>query len=311
MPDLLTLIIALAAAGFTAALLLALGHLPWRQPARVAVGWVLGVALGFALGCALLGIRPHWPPREDQDRLLLLLLPAVVVVELAALAPLPRWQAWALRALVALAAGRVLLHGTSYITDLTGPGSSAWTPAQTALTLGGLALALLAVWAALAVLAARPAGRSLPLMLALACGAAAVTVMLSGYASGGQLGLPLAAALAGAALAAFCLPASAADLPIGFGVVGLFGLLFIGRYFGTLTPANATLLGLTPLLGWLAELPLIVRIPLRWRTALPVPLDALLLTAAVSQARQQYAAAAGPAPAGREASIDDYRNYGR
>ena len=315
MPDLVTLAVALTAAAITAALFLILCSLPWRQPRPtvVALGWVLGAATGFALGCWLLGVQPHWPPREDQDRLLLLLMPAVVMIEVLAVTALPRWLGWLLRAIAALAAARVLLHGTSYITDLTGPDSSEWTPAQIGLVLGGLGAALLTVWGALAVLTTRPSGKSLPLVLALASGAAAVAIMLSGYATGGQLGLPLAAALAGAALVSFFLPApeAPAEVPIGVGVVGLFGLLLIGRFFGTLTTANAALLGLAPLLGWLPELPVLARMQPMLRAALPVLLAGGLLAFAVSQAKQQYVAAAGPAPAGREATIDDYSNFGR
>src|SRR5207247_6343293 len=101
----------------------------------------------------------------------------------------------------------------SYLADLTGPDTRKWTPAQTWMILGGLAAALAGVWTALTVLARRTApepilspgaeagrmtGRSVLLAVAVASGGAAITVMLSGYATGGEIGLPLAAALVGA-----------------------------------------------------------------------------------------------------------------
>ena len=65
---------------------------------------------------------------------------------------------------------------------------------------------------------------------------AALAVMLSGYASGGQVGLPLAAAILGAAAAAMVLPRTLKVAgPPGVAVVGLFSLLVIGRFFGELT----------------------------------------------------------------------------
>src|SRR5205807_1665424 len=93
--------------------------------------------------------------------------------------------------------------------------------AQAWLVLAGLAAALAGVWAALVALARRtpfpsPApsgadrvtgGRSVPLVLAVACAGAALTVALSGYATGGLLGLPLAAALTGVVAASLALSA--------------------------------------------------------------------------------------------------------
>src|SRR5207244_12038344 len=111
-------------------------------------------------------------------------------------------------------------------------------------------------WALLSRLGRAEAGSAALPALALAAGGAGVTVMLSGYASGGQLGLLLAAALAPAALAAFVFPRSAALRgALGVGVVGLFGLLIVGRYFAGLTSTNAALLFFAPLIGWLPEIP--------------------------------------------------------
>jgi len=259
MGDPVRILVAMAAAALIAAAALLLCAWPWRspRPARAQVGSVLGVGLGFVAGCWWLGWRPHWPPGEDQDRLLLVLLPALVLVELvgAARGGLRR-LAWPLRLVVAAGAARVLLHDSIYLTDLPGPVAREWTPEQTWLILGGLGAALAVVWTALALLVRRAPGRSVPLAVALSCAGAAVTIMLSGSASGGQLGLPLAAAVAGGVVASLVL-GKPPDLNgvLGLSVVGLFALLVAGHFFGSLSAGHAVVLFFGPLLCWLPELP--------------------------------------------------------
>ena len=91
---------------------------------RLSAAWTLAVAIGFALGSYLIGVRPEWPPRDDQDRLLLVVVPAALVVELLAAAPrVPGWLAWLLRCVVAFAALPALLYGTVYLKDIGGAGS--------------------------------------------------------------------------------------------------------------------------------------------------------------------------------------------
>src|SRR5438128_10220025 len=100
MLDPMRIVEALAAAALVAAAALLLCAWPWRTSpaARASAGGVLGVGLGFFLGCWLLEVRPHWPPREDQDRFLLILLPALLAVELlAATLGRCRWLVWLLR----------------------------------------------------------------------------------------------------------------------------------------------------------------------------------------------------------------------
>src|SRR5437879_4972119 len=114
----LPILMALAAAALTAAAVLLLCSWPWRAPhtGRASAGAVLGVGGGLGAGIVLLGATPRWPPREDQDRLLLLLFPAVLAIELVApfLGRL-RWLAWLPRLVVAGGAPRVLLHNTIYL----------------------------------------------------------------------------------------------------------------------------------------------------------------------------------------------------
>lgn len=324
MPDRILILEALGAAAVTAAALVWLCAWPWRtsHPVRASVGSVLGVGLGFLAGCWLLGVRPHWPPQEDQDRLLLILWPTLIGVELVA-AILGRFQGlmWVPRGVIAAAAAWVLLYQSSYLTDLAGPGSREWTPIQTGLILGGLAVSLAGAWAVLVLLARRTAappgkkwkGLSIPLTVALACAGAAVTVMLSGYASGGQLGLPLAAALVGAVLASLIL-AESPDRKgvVGLGIVGLFALLVIGRFFGQLAWSHAALLFSAPLLGWLPELPYVRRMGPLFRGFGRVALTTVPVVVALILAQQKFVVDSEQNSAETpEPSVQDYLDYGK
>jgi hypothetical protein len=324
MPD---YVLILEAAGAAAAWVAALGALgAWlgraARPAWASAGGVLGVGIGFLAGCWVLGVRPHWPPREDQDRLLLVLWPAAVGVELVAVV-LGTFHGlvWAPRVVVASLAAWVLLYQSSYLADLVGPGSREWTPAQAGLILSGLAVILLGVWAASAMLVRRQTlpqperwqGFSVVLALALACVGAAVTVMLSGYATGGQLGLPLAGALAGAVAASLLTPKSPnLEGVVGLGVVGLFALLVIGCFFGGLTRANAALLFFAPLLGWLPELPYARRMGPLLRGGVRVALTVVPVAVAFVLAQQKFVAdSERTSPGAPETTIQDYLDFGK
>jgi hypothetical protein len=304
MPDPILMLEAMAAAAATAAVVLLLFGWPWRAPR--AAGWAVGVGLGLAVGLRLLKVPLHWPPSEDQDRFLLLVMPASFGVELLAAVPrVSRWLVLALRGTVAAGVAPVLLHGSVY---LAGPASAgSWPPAQMGLILGGMAAALAAVWGLLALLHSRAPGRSLPAALALTCAAAGVTVMLSGYLSGGQLALPLAAGLAGAAAASVVLSGPFGTTGwLGPGVVGLFSVLIVGRFFANLTTAHALVLFSAPLLAWLPELPGLCRLRLSLRGLARVVLIAAAATAVASRAQKP----SGTAPtSAAEYSVQDYMDF--
>jgi hypothetical protein len=286
----------------------------WRRPAHpwASAGGVLGVGLGFYAGVWLLGLRPHWPPREDLDRLVFILFPAIIAIELlGAFAGRLRWLVWLPRLGTAAVAARILLHGSVYLTDSAGTGTPEWSPAQTWLILGGLAAALAAVWTLLALLMWRAPGPSVPLALAIPCAGAAVTVMLSSYASGGQAGFALAAALAGAALASLAL-ARPPDLRgvLGIGVVGVFALLVMGRFFATLSTTNAALLFFAPLLCWLPELPYYRNVWPWLRGLVRLALVAVPVIVVLFLAQQKFDKDSGKSsPGSIEPSRDDYLNY--
>jgi hypothetical protein len=293
--------------------------------ARIVFGWLwrtapaawrgLGgaVAVGVALfaGAWTLGLKPKWPPAEDQHRYLAVLLPAAVVVaSLAAFLDVRWWLGWPLRLLLAVAVARILLHGTVYLEDSAGPGTRKWTPAQTGLILGGLAVLLLAVWAALDVLGRRSRGASGWVALAVAAAGAAVAIMHSHYLTGGQLGVPLAGTLIGTG-ASLIFRGARETGSLGVGVVGLFGLVIVGRFFGDLTTTHALLLFLAPLLCWLPELPFLRRLWPVVRGSLAVVLVAIPVGFAVMQAEKQAKAEDAPAVSPTEGTLQDYEQFGK
>ncbi len=293
MPDYTLMGLALAVSAAPAALALLAAAWPWRKPhpRRLRVGWVLGLGAGIYAGCIVLGQWPRWPAPEDRDRLLVVLLPAAIVIETAtAILPRPRWVVWLFRLALAGAAAPVLLYNSVYLADLSGPHSAEWPPAQAAATLFALAALLAAVWGLLALLQARAAERSASPALALAGLAAALTVMLSGYYRGGLLGLPLAGAVAGATLASFAAPAERGkDGGPGVGVVGLFSVLLIGRFFGSLPTASALGLLLAPLLAWVGEAPGVRRLRPTLRALTSLGLVAVPLVVIVAYAAIRFA----------------------
>jgi hypothetical protein len=319
MPDPTLILEALAAAALTAAAVLLFCAWPWRAPhaVRASVGSIVGVGLGFFVGCWLLELRPHWPPREDQDRLLLILFPALMLGEVvAALIRRFPWLVWLLRIIVAAGAARVLLHNTSYLTELAGPGTREWTPAQTWGILGGLAATLAGVWALLVWLRDRAgvgSGLSISLAVAVACAGAAVTIMLSGYASGGEMGLPLAGALAGTVLASLALmtPPDGEGM-LGLGIVGLYALLIMGHFFGQLAVAHAALLFVGTLLCWIPELPYLRRLGPRLRGLIRVLFVAVPVAVALALAQQKFVSdSIRTSPGSPEPSIQDYMDFGK
>src|ERR1700730_9235772 len=113
MPDPLQILTAMALAFALAAIALFASSWLWSKPGLRfrAVGEVIAIGIRFAAGCWWLGARPHWPPREDLDRLLLIVLPAAGAVEIfaALLGPRPCVRQ-PLRLVVAAAAAPVVLY---------------------------------------------------------------------------------------------------------------------------------------------------------------------------------------------------------
>ena len=196
---------ATVAAVAAAAVLLAI---TWPREAlaegRLRIGFLLSVALGFYVGCWMLGLAVTSPTlahdrAQDLDRLLFVLLPLAFVAELLAALPAEAGSWAGQPALVVVAATPILLDHSSYVTDLAGPDTREWSTLTTTLVFAVAALTLAAAWTILVNQSARSQGTAVLVVLAVTAAATTLVVMLSGYASGGQLGVPLAGALGGCA----------------------------------------------------------------------------------------------------------------
>jgi hypothetical protein len=315
MPDPVLFLEVMAGAAVLAGVVALACAWPWRtaSPTRVAVGTVLGTGLAFLVGGGVVGRWPRWSLAEAEDRLLLVLLPAIVVVEIvAALRGMPRLVAWVLRIAVAGSTAPVLLFGSQYLTDSGGPGTRLWTPEQAILWLGGSALALVFVWMLLALLNQRAPSRSLPVALAVVCAGSAPTIMVSGYLTGGPLLVPLAGALVGTAAASCLWILSRGDFAaVGVGLVLLIALLVMGRCFGELQTVHAALLLFAPLLMWLPEL-LPGKKPRWWARAVLRPALVIAPVAlAFYLAQKPPAGTGGPSGPTSEPGVEDYQQFGR
>lgn len=301
MPDPVLFAQAIAVAGIVSAIVVAALTLLCRPASapRINAACIVGMSFGAVVGLRVLGLAPHWPPMDGLDRFLVILLPALVVIELlAGFARVPRPLAWTLRFGLAAVAGRVLLHGSSYLDG----SSSDWTVGQIWIALVVSAALLSAVWSLLAWLLERSGGVSIPLVLSQTCLAAGMALMLSGFLTGGKAALPLAAILAGAALTSRLVTSRAAcPGAVGIGIVSLFGVLMLGRFFGELSTGRAVVIVLAPLLCWVTELP-VFRARKPWVVAaVRLALVALPLAAVLFLAQRDFARnSAAPGGAGSE-----------
>lgn len=282
---------AILTAAVTAGLTLLLISWPVRTPPawRVRTGFVLGIGAGIYAGCAVVDQLPCWPALEDRDRFLTVLLPLALTVEVAAVFLSSRVVVWLLRICLAVAIAPILLYNSVYLADLAGPDSAEWTSLQAAIVLSGLAAIMWIVWSALSALQSRVTGQALSPLLVMAALATSLTVMLSGYYQGGLMGLPLAGALTGVALAGY-----ASRLPpndsatMGIGLAGIFSILVIGRFFGSLPTSTAACLWFTPLLAWLVEVPPLCNLKLWAKTAARLIVVSLPLIAIVTLAQWKF-----------------------
>jgi hypothetical protein len=322
---------AAAIAGTIAAVVILLGGLPWKSPRTILVrlSQVLGVAIAIYVGCWFLGFALRWPTTSDsnsslvalplvssnQDRLFLLVLPAVVLVEiLASVLGRFRLVAWIPRLAIAMLAARVILHNGKYIKDYDGPGSAAWNPDQIKMYLGGMGVLLAAVWASLARMAKREAGQwSVPLALAITCAGGGTTVVLTGDVTDGRIGVAVSGALIGAVVGLFLL-SGRIDVTgmLGLGVVTLFCVLLAGLFFSELKVLYAALIFAAPLLAWLVELPFISQLKPTYRGLLRIALTAAPVIVAVVLAGIQFQKdSVATSSDSDEPTAEDYMNFGK
>jgi hypothetical protein len=254
MPDPLLYLNAVAVAACTSALV-ALG-LSWRRlssQASAIAACLMAMIGGTVVGYGMMQLWPAWPPLNALDRLLTIVLPAAAVIELiSGFECVPRWLGWLLRLSLCGSIGRILLHGSVYL----GGTSPEWTGWQAAAALAVSSALLGTPWVLLSRLLQRGPGVSIPLAVALSIVAAGMAIMLGGYVKGGSAALPLSAALVGVTLASRRNTINS-GLPaiVAVTLVGLFGLLFIGTFFGRLSMTSALTILLAPLLCWATAVP--------------------------------------------------------
>ena len=263
MPEPLLYLKAMGAAAIVSAMFV-LAMAGVRRPAstaRINSACVLGIGLGLAVGYCVLPLQLRWPPVNGLDRFLTIVVPAALTVELiAGFQCVPCWVAWLLRMSLAATIPRILLHGSVY---LSGSGND-WTLWQAGAALAVCGALSAGLWGLLSWLSQRSPGVSVPWALSLTIQCAGLTVMMAGYIKGGAAAFPLAATLVATTLGASLITKRlgrpenfVAPAILGIGVVGSFGLLFIGRFFGRLSTGCALAMLLAPLLCWATEVPLL------------------------------------------------------
>lgn len=278
---------------------------------------VVAMTCGVLAGYFTLKFSWPWPPANALDRFLTIVLPGTLVIEISAaiIRDCPPADStagpanlhlrvrrsvhcllWIARFGLCCGIGRILMHGSVYLKASNSSTRDAWLIQNMPGILLISALLLMATWYALTRLAARAVSSSILLSLSLSLLSAGCTTMMAGYIKGGAAALPLATVLMVSALASQFLickrfesdeqisrPASGAAA-IGFGLVSLFSLLWIGRFFGQLTSTDAIVMFLAPALCWTTELPLIrnrsaaLKFAIRL-VAVIVPLAILLINA--------------------------------
>lgn len=257
MPDPLLYLKSIAAAYVAAFSVLAVcfarrnANQAWINPV-----FVCAIGGGLAVGLSVMSMQSPWPPVSGLDRLLVTIIPITLGVELvSAIRTIPRWLPWLLRTTLVLITPRILLHGSVYLSEF-----SDWTMMQGVAVIGSCCSLLFLAWGLMSKLSLRRPGHSIPFALCLALLSAGATVMMGGYIKGGAVVLPfiasLLAALTGIGLIRQRANGEPTMLPpviIAVGVVGLFGVLFIGHFFGRVSAGSAITIFVAPLLCWVSE----------------------------------------------------------
>lgn len=245
----------------------------WRGASvQLNAACVLGGCLGTSAGCWLLRWQLVWPPASALDRVVTVIIPAGMCVELVAAGPWIRPAfGWVLRGMFIAAAPLILLHRSIYLAG----SNTGWTSLQAGGLLVICSAGLAALWIPLFWLSRRSrSGLSIAASLALSTLCAGAAVMLGGYLKGGAVTCAFAGSLAGVALAARPINARLAPGLVALGVLQLVGVVGIGYFFGRLPAGSALGLLLAPLLCCVSEIPL-----LRQRPAWAIGLVRLLLVA--------------------------------
>ena len=150
----------------------------------------------------------------------------------------------------------------------------------------------------------------MPFALAIAASGAGVTIMMSGYLTGGELALPLAGAIGGAAVASLLLRMLKCNSGmVGVGVLALFAVIVLGRFFGNLTMIHGTILLAAPLLGCVPRF-LPRKLTSVWlRAALSLGLAVIPVAIVVADAREKFVQESAAKSSSDDSAADDYLEY--
>jgi hypothetical protein len=242
---------------------------------------VAAITCGLLAGYSTLKFSWPWPPDNALDRFFTIVLPALLIIEFITaivgdVQPTDtttgpanhhhqrrfyravRSLLWIARFSLCCSTGRILMHDSIYLDASNSSGRDAWWIQNMPGILLISAMLLMTVWCVLIRLARRTVSGSIELCLSLCLICAGCTTMMAGYIKGGSAALPLATVMMVSALASRFLTRkrldsqeapvrySAGTAVIGVGLVSLFSLLWIGRFFGQLTSVDAVVIFFGP-----------------------------------------------------------------
>jgi hypothetical protein len=222
-----------------------------REPVLAGVAVIVAMVWGGIAGLFALPAIPSLPPVTGLDRYLVILLPVALAIEAESAAGwLDGFWLTVERGFVSLVAIPVLLHGSVW---LSGGQPTVWMGIVAA------AIVLWGAWEGTAGHVRATGDRAVAVVTVAALVVAGLAIAMAGWLKGGMVAIPLAAALAGAILAAGDAGPGRWGSPSGLagasaaGIVALFGLVVVGRCFGRLETLSAALLLAAPLMVALAH----------------------------------------------------------
>ncbi len=328
MPDPILISKAMIVAGLLSAAMVACYRLvAWRTiSTNLPMTWSfnrlvggLAVATGLIGGIWMLGLIPAWPPAVDRGRLIWILIPVFLVIELIlcrrrdARSQAGRWLRCLLRFLAAFSIMPVVVWRSIYVANVGGPDSRIWSNWQMVAWFSLIGLGSFGLWAIAIVLV-----RKLPLglltwIMAFVYLCSGVTIMLSGYLSAGQLAFPLAVSLITMLIATGqSNKREVLEGAVGISTLLLVGLFVAGHFFAELRAIDAIILGVSLLLPGVIKLPIIAKRRLWLQVVLAVLISCTPPLFVVYQTQHRFSERSNPAatPTNNSPSISDYLNYG-
>lgn len=250
------------------------------------LGVTCGAFLSLVIGYLVLGLTPRFPPRIGLDRLLVIVLPGAVLLEslLAAFVRTSRRVAL-VRLVWAMASVWILLFDSVYLRTNSGE----WNGVASVVTLLCCGLTLAVVWCAVQRIDRLRGGPEMPLALSMSILCGGMLAMLGGYIKGGSAALPLAGAMLGFAVVRR--PSSAlvaSSVANALGVVGLFGIVFVGCFFGRVGSVSAVVTVIAPLLAGLPLALPITKSRVWLRTIVALLLVAIPLSIVLAHAKYDF-----------------------